>query len=186
MNRGLAVVALALLWAGAVRSEEYAFGLQDVTVVQDGHGVARVLFRAGSLPASDHVLVERAVLTVPYAGAIEGRSVELRVCPVTAAWAHGADWTTPFDNEIYARSELDLTQGSGVMSFDLTVAFQAMREHGLSADGFVLTLGSGRAGGIPVQDLARLAGFTGASLRVTTTNLPSGAPPQRWIERHQG
>jgi hypothetical protein len=174
--------AVAAMTVGGARGEEYTFPVHDVTVVQDGHGMARVLFRTGTLPASDRVLVERAVLTVPYAGAVGEGGIELRVCPVTASWS---GWSTPFDEELYARSEMDFARESGALSFDLTVAFQAMREHGLSADGFVVTVTEPEEG-VPLQHLSRIAGLSGASVKVTTLTLPSGPPPPGWVERQRG
>lgn len=165
MRKGFVFLALTLLWTAAARGEEYTFGLHDVTVVQDGHGLARVLFRTDSVPASGRVLVERATLTVPYAGATEDRSTELRICPVTRAWGGGADWTTPFDEELYGRSELDLRRGSGVLSFDLTAAIRAARESASFADGFVLTLGAGRAGGFAWRISRASPGLPGRGLR---------------------
>jgi hypothetical protein len=176
-------IIVGALVAESARGEELTLGLHDVTVIQDGHGSGRVLFRTGALPASDRLLVESAVLTVPYAGASEDRSLELRVCPVTAVWT-GGDWNTPFDEEIYARSAL-VGRAPGALSFDLTVAFKAMREHGLYADGFVVTVAD-RERGVALQDLARVSELGGASLQVTTMNLPSGPPPRRWRERHGG
>ncbi len=170
---------LALLAAGMTEATETEIGLRDVTVIHDGRGAARILFRTGALPISDRLVVDRAVLAVPWSGAAEERSLELRVCPVTTSWG---GWETDFDRELYARAEADLRRGPGMLSFDITMALRAIAEHGLTADGFVLIPGESRLG-LTSEEVSRLASLAGASLRVTTTALPSGRPPAAWLAR---
>jgi hypothetical protein len=145
---GIVMLAGVLLAGAATSAEERVVALRDVTAIQDNRGSARVLFRTGSFSWDERRILESAVLTVPYSGLAEDRVTELRICPVTAARGGGGDWTTPFDEELYARGELDLRHGSGVMTFDLTVAPRAILEEGMTADGFVLTAGAGRTGGL--------------------------------------
>lgn len=172
----------AVATASAARAEDQTVALRDVAVVQNGRDEARIYFRTAlaSLPSS--VVIERAELTVPYAGSAEDRSLEVRVCPVTGSWTSGARWDTAFDEELYSRADLDLRSGSGALRFDVTVPLVAMHEHGLAADGFVLTIAGDR--GLRAADLSRLSTFEGARLTLRTTALPSGRPPARWLERH--
>jgi hypothetical protein len=181
-KHGVVAVVLALLAATMAWAEEVVVGLRDVSAVRDGRGAARVLFRTGALAVTERMWVQSAILTVPYSGVSEDRVNELRVCPVTAARGAGGDWMTPFDEELYARADLDLRRGSGLMAFDLTVPLREILEEGLASDGFVLTAAD-RASGLRVQDLGRLSELGGATLRVTTTTLPSGPPPAEWLAR---
>jgi hypothetical protein len=71
------------------------------------------------------------------------------------------------------------------MTFDVTVTIREILENGFSADGFVLTAAS-ETEGVPVADLSRFGEFSGASLRVRTSALPSGRPSAAWLERHRG
>ncbi|MFN8177683.1 MAG: hypothetical protein U0167_07145 [bacterium] len=120
-------------------------------------------------------MLERAVLTVPYAGAVEDRALELRACPVTRAWAGSPSWDTPFDRTLYARARLDL-RAAGVAALDLTVALKESLEHGVFADGFVL-LARTASEGVPAGDLVRFAGLSAARVHVITSVLPSGRAP---------
>ena len=185
MKEALMLGVLGAMVCASAFAEETTIALRDVTTVQDGRGSARVLFRTGALPASGGVLIESAVLRIPYTGAVAERAVELRVCPVTEAWQGGGRWDTGFDEELYSRGTLDLRRGSGVMSFDVTVALREIRENGFSADGFVLTATS-ETSGVLVGDLSRLGDFSGASLLVKTSVLPSGRPSAAWLARHRG
>lgn len=157
--------------------------LRDVTTVQDGRGAVRVFFRMAALPTSDHVLIDRAVLTIPYSGEREARVLELRVCPVTESWQGTGEWGTEFDTVLYSGGRLDLSRDHGVATFDVTPALQAIRERGYAADGFVLTVRDPESG-IPAGDASRFAGLAGASLHLETTTLPSGPPPSAWLARH--
>ncbi|MFN8179270.1 MAG: hypothetical protein U0167_15165 [bacterium] len=166
---------IGLVTASAAWGEELTASLRDVTVVQDGHGSARVFFRLTPIPFSERTVLERAVLTVPYAGTLEDRAIELRVCPVTRAWAGNPSWDTPFDRTLYARARVDL-RAAGVAALDLTVALKESLEHGVFADGFVL-MARTTSEGVPAGDLVRFAGLSAARVHVTTSVLPSGRAP---------
>ncbi len=181
MRQALGCVLLGLL-GGTAFAGETVVALRDVTGVQDGHGASRVLFRTAALPSFEHRLIESAILSVPYAGSVVDRAREVRVCPVTEAWQGAARWNTAFDEELYARGTLDLRRGSGTMMFDVTVALREIVEHGLTADGFVLT-GMAPGAGIPTEDATRLSDLSGARLTVRTIELPSGMPPPEWFAR---
>lgn len=184
MKRSTMAILAAIVSTGVAQADELSLPIQDAAVALDGRGSARIFFRVDNLPASPNVLVDRAMITVPYSGTVEDRSFELRVCPVTSAWGAQPSWDTPYDDELYARADFDLRRSAGAMSFDVTVAVNASREHGMFADGFVMTLGRDRARGIRVQDLGRLASLAGVTMKVTTTHLPSGRPSAQWIQRH--
>ncbi len=181
MRLAMAVVLL-VFFGGTAFAGETVLALRDVTGVQDGRGASRVLFRTAALPSFEHRLIESAILSVPYAGSVVDRAREVRVCPVTEAWQGAARWSTAFDEELYARGTLDLRRGSGTMMFDVTVALREIVEHGLTADGFVLT-GVASGDGIPTEDASRLSDLSGARLTVRTIELPSGMPPPEWFAR---
>ncbi len=181
MRLALAGVLLGLL-GGTAFAGETVVALRDVTGVQDGRGASRVLFRTAALPPFQSSLIESAILTVPYSGSVADRTREVRVCPVTETWQGAARWNTAFDEELYARGTLDLRRGNGSMRFDVTVALREIVEHGLTADGFVLT-GMAPGAGIPTEDAARLSDLSGARLMVRTIELPSGMPPPEWFTR---
>ena len=84
--RWMVLTGAAVLLTTAAWGEERAVPVRDVTVVQDGHGSARVFFRLGAISVSQSTLINRAVLTVPFTGDVADREIELRVCPVTQAW----------------------------------------------------------------------------------------------------
>ena len=184
MRRIMALGLLVALTAGPTRGEEMTLSVHDVTVVQDGEGHARILFRVDPFATSDSLHVDRAVLTVRYAGAAEDRSLELRVCPLMGM-VGGADWYTPFEEEFYARSDWNLRSESGILRFDLTGAFRALRAQGTPVDGFVLTT-AGFDSGLATEDVSRFSGLLGSSVQLTTSRLPSGMPPRTYRDRHTG
>ncbi|MFN8179274.1 MAG: hypothetical protein U0167_15185 [bacterium] len=176
--RWMVLTGAAVLLATTAWSEERTVPVRDVAVVQDGHGAARVFFRLGAISISQSTLIDRAVLTVPFTGDLADRAIELRVSPVTQAWAGNPSFDTPYDDSLSGRCEVDLRRGSGVANFDLTVALKESLEEGVFSDGFVLTA---RSEGATATDLARFGTLSGATLRLTTTTLPSGKPP--WAMR---
>ena len=185
MRRVTISMFVAACAVSTVSAAEREIPLRDVTSVASQRGAVRILFRTAALPSMDREMIESAVLTVPYSGAVADRSMELRVCPVTEAWSGGGRFDVGFDEELYARADLDLRRGSGVMTFDVTVPLREILEAGMSADGFVLT-GIRSGDGIPGGDASRIAALRGAVLHLRTMELPSGRPPARWLERHRG
>lgn len=169
----VATMAMGLALASSVVAEERTVPLRDVTVVQNGRGLARVLFRLGDIEFSDRTVVERAVVNMSHAGSAENRRLELRICPITGAWS---GWDTPFDEELGSRAFVDL-RGDGAVVFDFTVPLKELLEEGASFDGFVLTSGS-EAEGLALADLARLGGLSGVQVKVAVNTLPSGWPPR--------
>lgn len=181
MNRMTRVLVATLLTATHAIADEVAFPVRDAAVVQDGSGSARVLLRTELPQPDDHVLVSRAILTLPWEGGAETRIVDLRACPVTESWQGGGRWETPFDRELYSRGTMDLRRGSGTISFDVTVAVQGAREQGLAGHGFVLTAAT-EPQEVSGADIGRIRADQGV-LRIWTTNLPSGPPPLAWQAR---
>lgn len=159
-------------FAGTVR----AASIQDVTVVENAEGVARVLFRTSVLPASQNLIVQKATLTIPFTGEAQERSINLRVHPVTEVWPPGGDFNTEFDTDLYAPAAVDLGRGAGSVTFDVTVLLKEIIEEGMFADGFVLTSASEERAGIDDADAERFSSMEGAALSVTTAVLPSGHP----------
>lgn len=177
------MLVTTLLAASTAVAEEVVFPVRDVAVVQDGNGSARVLVRTELPPPDDRVLVDRAILVLPWEGPAEERVIDLRVCPVTESWQGGGRWETPFDRELYSRATMDLHRGSGAISFDVTVALQAAREQGSATNGFVLTAADAERG-VVAADVARVRAGEGV-LRVWTTGLPTGPPPPAWQARQR-
>jgi hypothetical protein len=170
------VLALALTgsssWAGVDRDGI----LEDVTVVNNGEGDHRILFRTSEMPFSEKTVIQRATLTLPYSGASEERALSLRIHPITESW-RGFD--TEFDRDVYASAGADLNRGSGTDVFDMTSLMKEILEDGMTADGFVLTVASEEREGLSEDDASRFASMEGAELKVTTTVLPSGHPRGR-------
>ncbi len=151
-------------------------GVADVTVVTNGEGASRVLFRLPVSTASERTIVKKAILTVPFTGAPEEKSLELRICPVTEAWPSGASWSTEFDADVFAPARVDLGSGSGSATFDLTVLLKEVLEDDLTSDGFVLVSGSQVVDGLTGDDADRFETLEGAQLQLVTTILPTGRP----------
>ncbi len=183
MNRMTRILVATLLTATNAIADEVAFPVRDVAVVQDGRGSTRMLLQTELPPPDDHVLVSRAILTLPWEGNAEARVVDLRACPVTENWQSGGRWETPFDRELYSGATMDLHRGSGTVSFDVTVAAQGAREQGLAGHGFVLTAATD-AEEVSGADMGRIRAGEGV-LRIWTTNLPSGPPPLAWQARQR-
>jgi hypothetical protein len=159
----------------------------DVAVIQNGEGAARVLFRCPEMLATDGVAIRRATLTIPFVGLGEARSLNLQLHPVTANWNPlTVDWTTSwtraggdFDDELYARTRVDLARGATTATLDVTTIVKELVDAGMSADGFILSVVPHEGDGIRVADLARLAGLAGATLDLSYVKMPS-------IERRRG
>jgi hypothetical protein len=100
--------------------------------------------------------------------------------PLTVDWT--TSWTRPggdFDDELYARTRVDLARGATTATLDVTTIVKEVVEAGMSADGFILSVVPREGDGICVEDLARLAGLASATLAVSYVKMPS-------IERRRG
>lgn len=106
--------------ATAAFGDELARPVRDVTVIQDEHGAARILFNVDPLTGLTDIAVSKALLRFTTAGVAEGRRMTLVVHPITRPWLAGSvSWTSPwsnpggdFDPELYARLELNLAEGA--------------------------------------------------------------------------
>ncbi|HET9886179.1 MAG TPA: hypothetical protein VFR10_01610 [bacterium] len=182
--RGSAAVLVTVvigLGAGVARAaRDLAPPLEDVTVVNDGEGSARILFRVPSIPFSERTVIQHASLRIPYVGESENEWLDLRICPVTETWGDVGEWHTEFDGDLYAPARADLSRGSGAVVFDLTVLLKENLEEGVFSDGFVLTTGSQERAGIDESQVERFAFLVGAEFNVTTTTVPTvRTPPDR-------
>jgi hypothetical protein len=177
MRKWMAIGCL-LAWVptSGLAGTDRAASIQDVTVVENVEGEARVLFRTSVLPASQNLIVQKATLTIPHSGEAQERTIHLRVHPVTEVWAPGGDFNTDFDADLYAPGQIDLGRGTGTVTFDVTVLLKAILEEGMFADGFVLTSASEERAGIDGADAERFSSMEGAELHITTAMLPSGHP----------
>ena len=169
------VLGAAWLFASSAWCDDRTVALQSVTAVEDGAGSTRIFFRLGEVPFSQATLIQSAVLRVPFSGSPAERDIELRVSPVTQAWSTPT-FETPFDEDLSGRSDVSFRGGSGVATFDLTVALKEQLEEGTFADGFVLIAKTET--GRTSADLSRFGSLTGAQLSLKTTVLPSGRPPR--------
>jgi len=180
MRRIGLVLALFVMGGIAVQADELTGGLSGVSVISDGSGAHRVLFRASEVAGLTDVAVRRAVLTVPLGGSSEREMLHLEVCPVTAAWTPGAaSWNSgwsraggDYDDELAARADVDLTVAGGAASFDVTPIVKELIESGAAFDGFILSVQSRDGIGLNSTDLARLQSLAGASLTVEYRNVP--------------
>jgi hypothetical protein len=173
-----------LLAAGAASAAPLAASVQDVTVIQDGAGSARILFRPGpTVSGLTGTSISNATLTLPTAGLPAQRGLRLRIYPVTTTWSTaGATWTTgwrraggDFDDEIFASADVDFTRGAATAVFDVTGILKEVLEAGMPADGLILTVHSLDGAGIPVADLARFGTLATATFDIRYR----AAPPLR-------
>jgi hypothetical protein len=178
-------IAPGLLLSGAVAQAALlsASGVQDFTVIQDGRGSARILFRAGPAVAGlTNTSISHASLTFTTAGTPDTRRLRLRIYPVTTAWsALGVSWTTgwnraggDYDEEIFTAADLDLSSGTATAVFDVTGILKEVLESGMTADGFILTVDPVGGVGVSVADLTRFGTLGTASFDVRYRNVPPG------------
>ncbi len=167
-----AIAAVSL--TSVTRAEDRSAALRDLSVIQDGRGAARILFRIGELDLDDHTLIRRATLSVPVTTLPEERVLDLRLYPLSRSWDVTASWTAPwttaggdFDRELYSEARVDLRSGSSVAVFDVTSVLKEVLEEEVFADGFLLTDVTGGASGIRLTDVAALQ-LTTAALSVST------------------
>jgi hypothetical protein len=155
--------------------------VQDVTVIQDGAGSARILFRAGpAVTGLTGTSISQATLTLTTAGLPAARGLRLHLHPVTTPWsAAGASWTSGWsraggdiDEEVFATAEVDFTRGTGTAVFDVTGVLKEMLEAGMTADGFILTVNPVDGMGIPVADVARFGTLATATFDLRYRKAP--------------
>ena len=164
--------------ASGDRSES---GVADVTVIENGEGAARVLFRCPPVHAAEGLAVRRATLTLSITGPSEARTVHLQVHPVTREWdprtvSWESGWSRPggdFDDELYARTRVALDRGATTAHLDVTSLVKEIVESGFVVDGFILTVAPRDGEGIRTEDLSRLEGLTGATFDLMYRAVPT-------------
>ena len=179
------IVWMSVFVASTVFAEGRVGTLSDVAVIQNGHGFARVLFRAGGLADLGNVAISGATLRISTVGVPQNRAFELRVHPVTRAWNPASvewtrGWTRPggdFDDELLSMARLDLRGGAAEVAFDVTGLMKEILESGMDAHGFILTVAPEEGVGLRLEDLPRFAGLATASLDVRYRKMPP--PPSR-------
>lgn len=176
----LALVSVFLL-SSLVTADRSRSLVEDVAVIQNGEGAARVLFRSPETLARDGIAIRRATLTIPISGPSEARALHFEIHPVTANWdPRNVDWTTgwsrpggDFDDQLLALTRVELDRGATTATLDVTFLVKEIVQAGMTADGFILTVVPQDGDGIRTEDLPRLAGLAEAALAVSYIKMPS-------------
>jgi hypothetical protein len=169
MKRVLLLAALTFGTAGAM---ERTLTPSDVTVLQDGRGQSRLVFRLPDIAPGERIAVSSAQVVVSLAGAPAERRLRLRVHPLTRDWSGGsATWTSPWsrpggdiDEDAYIAADVDLR--SGVAVLDVTPLVKEVVEEGWPAHGFLLTRDPADGVGVPAEDASRFGALSGATVSV--------------------
>ena len=164
----LAVLATAPVQAGVTRT------IHDVATIENGAGEARLLFRAGDLSDLGPIVIKRAVLRIPLAGAAVARSLDLRVHNVTTDWnPGGVSWNTgwvraggDFEDSVYGGVVVDLSRGPTTVNLDVSSLLKDTYELEVPSYGLILTANTNYAVGLDTDDLSRFAGLSSAVLEV--------------------
>jgi hypothetical protein len=138
--------------------------LEDITVIQNGRGEARLLCRHAEIGSLEGVAVSSAQVVFPIQGDLVARQLWLRVYPIMTAWdpAHVSwteGWDEPggdFDRAYACEVEVDLSTGSEVVSVDVLPMVREAILGDLPRNGFLLTVPLYRGEGIPLDDVSRL------------------------------
>jgi hypothetical protein len=179
---GLVFAMVVATLASPVRADEMTSTLTSASVITDGAGAYRVLFRAPGLNGLTDVAVRRAELTIPVAGATARETLRLQVSPVTTSWSAGsASWSSgwsraggDFDEELAVLAEVDLAAGSSA-AFDVTVIVKELLESGAAFDGFILSVQPRDGTGLSETDAGRFQSLSEATLTVEYRNVPARA-----------
>jgi hypothetical protein len=175
----MCLAALVLLM-GDASARELTVGVRDVSVIDNGAGLYRVLFKLE--PSSDlqHVIIGEASLNFAMAGTPEPRRLRLHAYPVTTSWSAGSvSWTTPwtrpggdFDQDLYASTEIDLSRGATTVGLDLTLLIEEIVEAGRAADGFLITVDPSQGRGLSAEDVQRLQGLRTGGVEIECRTVP--------------
>jgi hypothetical protein len=182
--RAILALAAVLGTSSGALGAEVKVGLRDYTMIDNGKGEARALFRhdAVSLPAN--AVLSRAVLEFPYSAVGSAKTQELVVYPVATAWtASAADWNDGWstaggdvDESLGSRADVDFsTPGTAVI--DVTSMMKEILENGTFADGFLLSVPSFAGEGLALDRAAGLD-VTGGTLRISYRQVGHG--PNAW------
>ncbi len=175
---------MAALFTTPAIAEEAIRGIGDVTTIEDGEGHGRVLFLCDDLAPMENVAIWKAMLRFDLQGAPEDRTLALVIHPITRPWNPGTvdwetGWTRPggdFDEELFARAELDLGRGSGRYSIDVTALAKEIVESEYVCHGFLATIDRSEGVGFLEADLARMEGLGTGSVEVHYRS----TPPAPW------
>lgn len=166
----LALLAVTTAASGAQRE----LGLSGLTVIADGSGHHRCLIRVNDAASLEKVAIARVELVLPLSGLAAPRTLRLAAFPVTRAWSPEAvswtnGWTSPggdFDEEIMARSEVDLRGGAGEVRMDVTEHVRQWVAGEKPCNGLLLSVPPEFGIGVATEDVARLQAPGSAKLRV--------------------
>lgn len=183
MKRWAALLGIGALAVQAAQAAERSLLVQDLTVLQDGTGQARLLFRTPEIAPGERIIVSDAKLVVPLTGLPMARNLRLWVYPVTRAWSAGAaTWTTPWsrgggdvDDDVHMPVDVDLRGRFAVL--DLTGIVKEAVEEGRPMYGFLVTRDPAEGVGIPLVDAARFTGL--GTARMSVSYLHASPRPRR-------
>lgn len=173
-----------LIGATIAQGAEIQRGIASVAAIHDGEGASRLLCKLEQPIALEGVAVRRAILRVPFSGAVEPRSLELRAYAISRDWTPGAvgwrqGWTEPggdLHRDLYGQANVDLAVGSSEIRFDVTSAFKESLEHGTAFYGFALSVPPRLGQGIRTEDLPRFGQLGNAEVMVSYKLAP--VPPR--------
>jgi hypothetical protein len=187
---GLALLMTVSALPSNARAETRTLSVGTVGTMVNETGETRYLFNVSGLDRMGLVQIRRATLTLPYTLATTAeREVNLRLMPLTTDWSGSVvSWTGgwsraggDYDEELYSRARADLRNGSGLLTFDLTVPVKEMAEDGASLYGFLITVDEREGEGLRSSDLALVQGLANASVEVTyRTTLTGPLGSARW------
>jgi hypothetical protein len=128
----------------------------------------------------ESIAIWKAMFRFDLEGQGENRTLPLVIHPVMTDWNPGTvawetGWNRPggdFDEELFARAELNLGRGAGQVSVDVTSILKEIVEDGYTCHGFLLTVDRSEGIGFSEADLARVANLGNARLDVSYRAVP--------------
>ena len=164
----LLAIGASLMVAGQAWAERVSRSVSDVTAASDRRGGSQVFFRWDSgLP--DGVAVRNATLRFDRVAERGGRTLTVRVYPVTAPWAGSGE--VVYDRELWSHAEIDLRE-AGPLVIDVTTVVKEIVEGGLRVHGFVLAADGAEESGLTQTDVSRLGGLSSAMIDVVWRRVP--------------
>jgi len=158
------VIAIMLLCVQSGLAPSRSVALEDVTVIHNGRGEARLLCRHAEIGSMENTAVSSASLTFPIQGDTVSRGLSLRVYPILTAWdpenvSWIDGWDEPggdFDRGYGGAIEIDLSTAPQTVSVDVLPMVREVILGDLPRNGFLVTVPLYEGEGIPVDDLGRL------------------------------